>query len=127
MQRCTCGAEQVREDITLYIRHDRISMAYAADILNKQENGSVSTIYLSQWQDVSKEEMEGWIPMMSEEQRDKQLAMMEHVQVDTLENQIIRSMIQEEASFYFAGVKSLEDTCHVIQNRVSLYLSETKH
>lgn len=65
--------------------------------------------------------------MMSEEQRDKQLAMMEHVQVDTLENQIIRSMIQEEASFYFAGVKSLEDTCHVIQNRVSLYLSETKH
>lgn len=61
---------------------------------------------------------------MNEEQRDKQLAMLDHMQMDTLENQAIRNMIHEEASYYFAGVKNLEDTCRVIQSRVRLYLAE---
>ncbi len=65
-----------------------------------------------------------WISAMNGEQRDKQLAMLEHVQMDSLENQAIRNMIQEEASAYFAGVKNLEDTCRVIQSRVGLFLAE---
>lgn len=67
-----------------------------------------------------------WISNMTEEQRDKQLAMMEHVRIDTLESQTVRNIIREEASAYFAGVKSLEETCRVIQSRVQLYLAEMK-
>ena len=69
------------------------------------------------------EELE-WISAMNEEQRDKQLAMLEHVQIDSLENQVIRNLICEEAAGYFAGVKNLEDTCRVIQSRVGVYLAE---
>lgn len=65
-----------------------------------------------------------WRSYMSEEERDKQLALLEHVQTDPLDNQAIRNMICEEASYYFAGVKSLEDTCRVIQSRVHMYLAE---
>lgn len=65
-----------------------------------------------------------WRSYMSEEERDKQLALLEHVQTDSLDNQAIRNMICEEASYYFAGVKNLEDTCRVIQSRVRLYLAE---
>ncbi|MDE6674663.1 MAG: hypothetical protein K2K19_07610, partial [Acetatifactor sp.] len=65
-----------------------------------------------------------WRSYMSEEERDKQLALLDHVQTDPLDNQAIRNMICEEASYYFAGVKNLEDTCRVIQSRVRLYLAE---
>lgn len=65
-----------------------------------------------------------WISHMTEEQRDKQLAMLEYVQADTLDNQAVRNIICEEASGYFAGAKGLEDTCGVIQSRVRLYLAE---
>lgn len=69
------------------------------------------------------EELE-WISYMTGEQRDKQLAMLEYIQTDSLENQTIRNIICEEASDYFAGIKGLEDTCRVIQSRVQLYLAE---
>jgi len=65
-----------------------------------------------------------WISNMTEEQRDKQLSMLEYARADSLENQTIRDMIREEASGYFAGIKGLEDTCGVIQSRVQLYLAE---
>lgn len=65
-----------------------------------------------------------WISRMTEEQRDKQLAMLAYAQADTLDNQAVRDIICEEASGYFAGVKGLEDTCGVIQSRVRLYLAE---
>ena len=65
-----------------------------------------------------------WISRMTEEQRDKQLAMLAYAQADTLDNQAVRNIICEEASGYFAGVKGLEDTCGVIQSRVRLYLAE---
>lgn len=73
---------------------------------------------------VEEEEELEWTSAMNEEQRDKQLAMLGYIQIDTLENQTIRSIIREEASYYFAGVKNLEDTCRVIQSRVGLYLAE---
>lgn len=67
-----------------------------------------------------------WMSNMTEEQRDKQLAMLECVQADTLDNQTVRSIICQEASGYFAGAKGLEDTCRVIQSKVHLYLAERK-
>lgn len=67
-----------------------------------------------------------WISGLSDAQRDKQLAMLEHVRVDTLENQTVRNIIREEASAYFAGDKGLEETCRVIQSRVGLYLAEKR-
>lgn len=66
-----------------------------------------------------------WYPVMTRRQRDKQLAMMEYARADTWENMTIRGIILEEAPYYFAGVKSLEETCEVIQSRVQLYLDET--
>lgn len=71
------------------------------------------------------EEGYDWYPRMTQQQRDKQLAMMEHVKADTLENMTIRNIVLEEAQTYFLGDKSLEETCRVIQSRVQLYLDET--
>ena len=73
--------------------------------------------------DVEEEGVE-WISNMTEEQRDKQLAMLEYVRADTLDNQAVRNIICEEAAVYFAGAKGLEDTCRVIQSRVHLYITE---
>lgn len=36
------------------------------------------------------------------------------------------SIIQEEAAAYFAGSKTVEETVKIIQNRVSIYVSETR-
>lgn len=74
--------------------------------------------------ETAEEEGLEWISRMTEEQRDKQLAMLAYVQADTLDNQAVRYIICEEASGYFAGAKELEDTCRVIQSRVQLYLAE---
>lgn len=91
-----------------------------------KEDGTMMTRRLSDWSPEALERDDGlvWISYMSEEERDKQLALLEHVQTDPLDNQAIRNMICEEASYYFAGVKSLEDTCRVIQSRVHMYLAE---
>ena len=66
-----------------------------------------------------------WYPAMTLEQRDKQVSLLEYVRADPLENQTIRNIILEEAQCYFAGDKSLEDTCEIIQSRVQTYLDET--
>ena len=50
--------------------------------------------------------------------------MVDRAVADTMENQTIRTMIIEDARAYFAGDKTLEDTCRIIQNRVQLYLDE---
>ena len=50
--------------------------------------------------------------------------MVDRAVADTMENQTIRTMIIEEAKAYFAGDRTLEDTCRIIQNRVQLYLDE---
>ncbi|MBE5874505.1 MAG: extracellular solute-binding protein [Lachnospiraceae bacterium] len=70
----------------------------------------------------TKEERE--IPDMTEEQRERQVEMISLATQDTMENQTIRTMIIEEARAYFAGDRTLEDTCRIIQNRVQLYLDE---
>ncbi len=101
--------------------HRLMDMQYAYT-----EDGTELTHWLSELPPEALERDDGlvWRSYMSEEERDKQLALLEHVQTDPLDNQAIRNMICEEASYYFAGVKSLEDTCRVIQSRVRLYLAE---
>ena len=61
---------------------------------------------------------------MTEEQRERQLEMISLATQDTMEDQTIRTMVIEEAQAYFAGDKTLEDTCRIIQSRVQLYLDE---
>ena len=42
------------------------------------------------------------------------------------EDSKIYSIIEEEAANYFSGTKSLDETCRVIQDRVSIYINESK-
>lgn len=103
------------------------SMAYASEIQYAyDEQGRKMTRYQSDSLSGTDENAEQWLLYMSEEQCDKQLAMMENVRTDTLENQTIRNMILEEAQYYFQGIKGLDETCGIIQSRVQLYLTETK-
>ena len=44
--------------------------------------------------------------------------------IDNVDDEII-SIITEDASAYFSGAKSLEETVHLIQERVSIYVSES--
>lgn len=64
------------------------------------------------------------VPMLTSEQKEQQLEIIELAIPDTLDNQTIRSIVVEEAGGYFAGDKTLEDICHIIDNRVQLYLDE---
>lgn len=66
--------------------------------------------------ELDKEELEKRVTALEE--------MMDSAVADTMENQTIRTMIIEEAKAYFAGDRTLEDTCRIIQNRVQLYLDE---
>lgn len=103
------------------------SMTYASEIqYTYDEQGRKVTRHQENAMTDPEENTEMWIPYMNEEQCNKQLAMMEYVRVDTLENQTIRSIILEEAQYYFQGIKGLEETCEIIQNRVQIYLDETK-
>lgn len=62
----------------------------------------------------------------TEEQTDKIREMIEHAQSNERMEQEIFSIINEEASGYFEGQKSVEDAAAVVQNRVQLYLNETR-
>lgn len=41
-------------------------------------------------------------------------------------NAVVNSIIQEEAAYYFAGEKNLDDTVKIIQNRVETYVNEKR-
>ena len=42
------------------------------------------------------------------------------------ENNILMQIILEEVDSYFAGQKSVDEAADIIQNRVQLYLNESK-
>lgn len=90
---------------------------YIADVEEEGRYTAYKSRGLDDWCD--------WYPAMTLEQRDKQVSLLEYVRADPLENQTIRNIILEEAQCYFAGDKSLEDTCEIIQSRVQTYLDET--
>jgi len=58
------------------------------------------------------------------EQEERVIKAWEDALPDTYENQMIREIVEEETQAYFAGQKSLDETCKVIQNRVQLFLNE---
>ena len=68
--------------------------------------------------ELDKEELEKRVAALEE--------MMDSAVADTMEYQTIRTMVVEEAQAYFAGDKTLEDTCRIIQSRVQLYLDENE-
>ncbi|MBQ7298524.1 MAG: extracellular solute-binding protein [Clostridia bacterium] len=61
---------------------------------------------------------------MSEEDEAELRAILESVTLTTEFDEEIMSLIREDASAYFAGAKSLEETVKVIQSRVSIYVAE---
>ncbi len=63
---------------------------------------------------------------IKQETKDKVRAMLENAQRDTLENYLIRGIIQEEAEAYFQGQKDLDTVCEIMQSRVNILLSERR-
>jgi len=61
---------------------------------------------------------------LTEEKISKVRKMLEDAQAYPLCTKPIRTIIDEEASAYFAGDRNIDDVCANIQNRVQLYLSE---
>lgn len=60
------------------------------------------------------------------EQVDRIMEMIENAQPDARMEREIFDIIDEEARGYFSGQKSADDVISVIQNRVQLYLNETR-
>ncbi|MBQ7983581.1 MAG: hypothetical protein IJ302_08420 [Clostridia bacterium] len=123
-----------------YYRHNGFPAAYAAleamfDTESRsyyifEENGWSSTTYDEDeeidlaWME-EEAEMRGGIPgHMEEEDRQALLSMIENASLVADTDTAIIRMIMEDASAYFAGAKTLEDTVSVIQSRVSIYVSE---
>lgn len=62
----------------------------------------------------------------AKEQTDRITEMINTAQSDVRIDQEIYDMIREEAQGYFSGQKSAEDVAGVVENRVQLYLNETR-
>lgn len=62
----------------------------------------------------------------TEEQTDKVMEMIEAAQPDERMEDEIFNIISEEAGKYFEGQKNAEEVSSVVQNRVQLYLNETR-
>ncbi len=61
---------------------------------------------------------------MTEEQRDRLLALLDSAQRSSSYDQAIERIVQEEAGAYFAGQRTVEEAASRIQSRAELYLSE---
>ncbi len=70
--------------------------------------------------------MEIDIYAMRQEQFDKFMALYNSIDTISGSDEIVQRIIDEEAAMYFHGDKTAEQTAEVIQNRVSLYVSEQR-
>ena len=61
---------------------------------------------------------------LTEDDRSELLSLLENITLAANTDDEIISIIREDASAYFAGAKSLEETVKVIQSRVSIYVAE---
>ena len=61
---------------------------------------------------------------MSEEDEAEFRAILENISLVADSDEQIMDLIREDASAYFAGAKTLEETVNVIQSRVSIYVAE---
>lgn len=62
--------------------------------------------------------------MITEEDTNRFMSLLSEIESIGLYDETILSIIEEEASGYFAGVRGAEEAAKLIQSRVSLYLSE---
>jgi len=60
---------------------------------------------------------------MTQEQIDRAVGFIENLHKSAFDDEIIMSIIYEEAESFFQGQKTAEDVTGLIQNRVQLYLS----
>ncbi len=61
---------------------------------------------------------------LTEDDRSELLTLLENITLAANTDDEIISIIREDASAYFAGAKSLEETVKIIQSRVSIYVAE---
>ena len=61
---------------------------------------------------------------MSEEQRDRLMALLDSAVRSTVCDQVVTGIVREEAEAYFAGQRSAEEVSKRIQSRAELYLAE---
>ncbi|MDE7332815.1 MAG: ABC transporter substrate-binding protein [Lachnospiraceae bacterium] len=93
----------------------------------KDENGGQKEIPKSTWaSSMGGEDFSVDVYAATKEQVDQVREMIETAQNGEVMDQEILVIILEEASGYFNGQKSAEDVASVIQNRVQLYLNETR-
>jgi len=63
-------------------------------------------------------------PPMTPQQREKLMLLLDGVDTTISGHVEIRKIIEEEIPAYFAGQKSLDEVCAVIQSRAQIYVSE---
>ena len=93
----------------------------------EDKNGGQMEIPKSTWaSSLGGEEFSVEVYAATKEQVDQVREMIENAQNGEVMDQEILIIILEEASGYFSGQKSAGDVASVIQNRVQLYLNETR-
>lgn len=90
------------------------------------ENGEkIVSMKAYTWDEMTGEQT-GGIEAMTQEQIDQVMELYERTNmVETTDSEIM-TIVEEVTEGYFAGQKSLDETVRVLQNRVSLYVSEQK-
>ncbi|MDE5966141.1 MAG: extracellular solute-binding protein [Lachnospiraceae bacterium] len=63
---------------------------------------------------------------LSEAQQAKYVDIVERAAKTVAHDETIMDIVQEEAAYYFAGDRSIEDTVDIIQNRVTTYVNENR-
>lgn len=63
-------------------------------------------------------------PLMSQRQVNTVLQLLDSISCKYLSNAMVSQSVLEEADVYFAGARSVEDTCAIIQDRASTYIAE---
>ena len=81
---------------------------------------------LEEGENFDEEEEQEPAPVMTQAQYDKCMAFLESVETakGSIGNQALQGIVQEELSAYYAGQRSLEETCAIIQSRAQTYVSE---
>ena len=96
-------------------------------VYGKDENGAKKEMPKSTWtSNMGSDNFTVEVYAATKEQTDRMMEMIETAQSGERMDQEILSIIMEESSGFFEGQKSVENVAEVIQNRVQLYLNETR-
>ncbi len=93
----------------------------------KDENGNQTEMPKMTWgSSMGGEEFSVQVYAATKEQTDRVREMIDTTKNAEQMDAEVLNIILEEASGYFSGQKSMEDVASVVQNRVQLYLNETR-